>query len=87
MIYVLASSQAEAVQWAGFRGLEAVDFVWVRSPAMLNGRTLIDTDAVVRLARFHEHAFWPEIDMAIAEALAQSRMTETLHGRLVRQGG
>lgn len=87
MIYILARDLAEATQWAAFRGLTPADFLYVRGTSSLVGRTLSDQDAVVRLARFHEHDFWPELELAMAELCQTNRMTETLHGRLVRQGG
>ena len=87
MIYVMARDLDDAKQWCRFNGVTLRDGLYVDRPSVLIGRTMTPRDRIVRTARFHEHAFWPEIDMAMAEVLIASRVTETAQGRLVRTGG
>lgn len=84
MIYVLAGDLDDALQWCGFNGVRIPrEACYVGRPSGVDGHTMTPEDRIVRTARYHEHPLWPEIDMAVAEALDVARMTETLHGRLV----
>lgn len=83
MIYVFAADSDDARQWALFNGHTGAEFRFVGR--WWEGMTLSVTDRVIRTARHMEHPDAHLRERALDRILAKTRLTESVHGGLVRQ--
>jgi hypothetical protein len=85
--YILAANLNDATQWCHFNGVSRAESVYVGQSWYLPTRVFAETDRIVRTARHQEHPALPELERALADVLAASKLTETVHGSLVRREG
>jgi hypothetical protein len=85
MIYILAADLHDAREWAGFRVKSAEQWTYVGYPGALRGARLSEVDQIARTARWPMNPSSIDVEARLGEILGDQKLTETLHGGLVRQ--